>query len=595
LVTVTVHFEPTAEGLFEATIATGGDDVTCTGVGELAPQVSVVPTALDFETVTVGESADLTFTVTNVGGGTLEGSVGDGAAPYSVISGGGPYALGADQLVTVTVHFEPTAGGLFEATITTGGDDVTCTGVGLMPPVTVSGTVSVSCQETVEPLESANVKLTDGSGGLHETLTGADGSYIFEGIGYSENPGQVSVTVPPGFEASDPPTGEASVDLTTGQTDVNFTLACVFIAVSGTVSSDCAGSLQGVTVDLDVGDDLFTTSTDENGAYVFTDVPYSTCPDDNISIVIPLGFEAVDPPDGGKLVTLDQSQIVNFTVACLDPTGEARSMGYWKHQANVYLKNKGHAHESEADMTADFPNAIFNHFYENEYNEIQVEGVTYILEPDPGDPSVMIHVPITLETIQATLTVRGNQPMVTRAKQQYMAFLLNMASGKLLSQSEISEDGGVASQALQQVAASILDSDPSNDEIAKDIADAINNAELVPAGIIDLTIEIIYYREDVPYAQLPTVTMFSGMAPSPFRESSMVRFQLNEASPVKVRVYSAAGRLVRELVNEVQTAGYHAVAWDGRDDHGRPLAQGVFYVLFETNGYKAVKRAVLLK
>jgi hypothetical protein len=461
--------------------------------------------------------------------------------------------------------------------------------------VDVSGTVSVDCQGTVEPFEGVTVTLTDGNGDPHETLTGAEGSYGFTGIHYSENPSQVSVTVPPGFEASDPPTGEATVDLTTGQSGVNFTLACVFIAVSGTVTSDCAGPLLGITVDLDVGDDLFTTTTDENGAYVLPDVPYSTCQNDNISIVIPLGFEAVNPPDGGKLLILDQSQIVNFTVACLDPTGEARSMGYWKHQANVYLKNKGHAHESEADMTTNFPNAIFNHFYENEYNGIQVEGVTYILEPDPGDPSVMIHVPITLETIQATLTVRGNQPMVTRAKQQYMAFLLNMASGKLLSQSVISEDGGVASQALQQVATYIGDGDPSNDEVAKDIADAINNAELVPAGIVDLDLPIIYYRDDAPYAQLPTVTMFSGIAPSPFRESSMVRFQLNEASPVKVRIYSATGRLVRELLNEELPAGYHSVPWDARDHHGRPIAQGIYYVRLQTAGYGKTKRAVVLR
>jgi hypothetical protein len=245
-------------------------------------------------------------------------------------------------------------------------------------------------------------------------------------------------------------------------------------------------------------------------------------------------------------------------------------------------------------MTTNFPGAIFNHFYENDLAAIQVEGVTYI--PDPDDPSENpAHLPITLGTIQATLTVRGNQPMVTRAKQQYMAFLLNMASEKLLSQSEISEDGGVASQALQQVATYIGDGDPSNDEIAKDIADAINNAELVPAGIVDLGLPIIHYQEGVPYAPLPSVTMFSGVAPSPFRESSMVRFQLNEPSPVTVRVYSAAGRLVRELVNAVQPAGYHAVAWNGHDDHGRPIAQGVYYVRFQTKGYGKTTRAVVLR
>ena len=91
-VTVTVRFEPTSAGTHNCTIETGTalcEDVSCTGVGEDLPSCSVDPTSLDFGTVTIGEFADSTFTITNIGGGTLDGAVSETCDHYSIVSGGG--------------------------------------------------------------------------------------------------------------------------------------------------------------------------------------------------------------------------------------------------------------------------------------------------------------------------------------------------------------------------------------------------------------------------------------------------------------------------------------------------------------------------
>ena len=81
----------------------------------------------------------------------------------------------------------------------------------------------------------------------------------------------------------------------------------------------------------------------------------------------------------------------------------------------------------------------------------------------------------------------------------------------------------------------------------------------------------------------------------PFRESSEIRFQLTETSPVSLRIYSADGRSVRQLLHGERAAGYHSVPWDGRDDQGRLLSQGIYFVRFETGGYQMTKRTVLLR
>lgn len=358
------------------------------------------------------------------------------------------------------------------------------------------------------------------------------------------------------------------------------------VDVAGTVSG-CNGGLAGVTVDLNHPDgSMYTTVTDASGAYSFTGLD-ATLDSADVAIVVPLGYTAQDPDPAQALVPLSADQTVDFTLACLDPQGEARSMGYWKHQANVYLNNRGSAQESQTDMETTFPSAIFNHFYENGLNAIRVEGVTYMDDGSGND------IPLDLETIHATLSVRGNAGMEAKAKQQYLALLLNLASGKLLTSSVISEDGGTASQALQQMAAAINDGDPSNDETAKDIGDAINNAQVVPAGMIDLGLTTIAYSR--PVGRTVARTILLGANPNPFRSGTTIRFSLKEAGKARVSVYDITGRLVRSVLDGWTEAGAHEATWDGTDGVGKRVASGIYYVRMTAGKYAATKRAVLVK
>jgi FlgD Ig-like domain len=359
-----------------------------------------------------------------------------------------------------------------------------------------------------------------------------------------------------------------------------------FVDVAGTVSG-CNGPLAGVTVDLNHPDgSMFTTTTDASGAYAFTGLD-AALDDADVAIVVSLGYIADNPSPAQALAPLTADQTVDFSLACLEPQGEARSMGYWKHQANVYLNGKGSAQESQADMESNFPSAIFNHFYENGLNAIRVDGVTFMDDGSGND------VPLDLATIHATLSVKGNAGMEAQAKQQYLALLLNLASGKLLTSSAISDDGGTASQALQQMAAYINDGDPGNDETAKDIGDAINNAQMVAAGVIDLGLTTIAYSQ--PSVGIGAATTLLGAAPNPFLSSTAIRFNLKEPGRAAVTVYDITGRMVRSVFNGQAEAGLHQVTWDGTDARGSRVAPGIYYVRMATEDYAATKRAVFIR
>lgn len=85
--------------------------------------------------------------------------------------------------------------------------------------------------------------------------------------------------------------------------------------------------------------------------------------------------------------------------------------------------------------------------------------------------------------------------------------------------------------------------------------------------------------EAVPDAQRPRMQVSS----NPFGALTRVSFSIARPSPVTLRVYDAAGRMVRTLLSDVAfETGTHQVTWDGLDESGVALHSGLFFVRLET-------------
>ena len=82
--------------------------------------------------------------------------------------------------------------------------------------------------------------------------------------------------------------------------------------------------------------------------------------------------------------------------------------------------------------------------------------------------------------------------------------------------------------------------------------------------------------------------------PNPVRATALVRFGLRRDAPVRLAVFDLAGRQVRSLVNAPMKPGDYSVRWDGRDDAGRRLSQGVYFLRLDADGERLVKKTVLL-
>ncbi|MFH1314045.1 MAG: C39 family peptidase [Candidatus Eisenbacteria bacterium] len=86
-------------------------------------------------------------------------------------------------------------------------------------------------------------------------------------------------------------------------------------------------------------------------------------------------------------------------------------------------------------------------------------------------------------------------------------------------------------------------------------------------------------------------------APYPVPAVSEIRFAvtLARASDAAVRVYDTRGRLVTILADESFGAGTHNMAWNGKDDSGRDVASGVYFLNCGSPLGSDTKRAVLIR
>jgi hypothetical protein len=83
--------------------------------------------------------------------------------------------------------------------------------------------------------------------------------------------------------------------------------------------------------------------------------------------------------------------------------------------------------------------------------------------------------------------------------------------------------------------------------------------------------------------------------PNPFNPSTQIAFDLPQAGPVRLAVYDLRGALVRLLTDGPLAAGRQVAVWDGRDDAGRGLASGVYFIRLDAGGRRAQQKALLLK
>lgn len=346
-----------------------------------------------------------------------------------------------------------------------------------------------------------------------------------------------------------------------------------FGSILGFISSNSTG-YYGVPVDIYDGDGTLIGSSvsDENGWYEFDSHAFGNY---MIAISTPLGYQADAEIKGVYLGGLLEE--VNFDLTMLDIPMSQRGRGYWMHQVNALLSGKGKLHESYDDMCTHME-LIRTHFNEHGINPITVYNVDLNSDCDQR-----------LEALRAVIAPIKKATMVDKAKAHLTTLLLNMVSGKIAQWAEISEDNSTVSQAITYCYNLISDSDLENDELSKDIAEMINEGNLVPTGWIDLTTPEYLYK-NINTEQLPSEYLLSQNYPNPFNPTTVISFSLPVASDVKLEILNINGQKVATLANTRYEVGIHSVSWNAKD-----VANGVYLYRLDAGDFVDSKKMILLK
>jgi YVTN family beta-propeller protein len=105
---------------------------------------------------------------------------------------------------------------------------------------------------------------------------------------------------------------------------------------------------------------------------------------------------------------------------------------------------------------------------------------------------------------------------------------------------------------------------------------------------------IIGIEETEKTTQLPVANALSYTWPNPFRSSTQISYAIANESKVSLVVYNVLGQQIKTLVNKKLSSGCYETMWYSKDDRGRRVPAGVYFVQLEADDYEKVEKMVLL-
>jgi len=82
--------------------------------------------------------------------------------------------------------------------------------------------------------------------------------------------------------------------------------------------------------------------------------------------------------------------------------------------------------------------------------------------------------------------------------------------------------------------------------------------------------------------------------PNPFNPATTIPYDLGESAQIEISIFNVRGQRVKELLDAFQPAGSYAIRWDGKDEKGRALAGGIYFLRMQAGQSQQSVKLVLL-
>ena len=120
-----------------------------------------------------------------------------------------------------------------------------------------------------------------------------------------------------------------------------------------------------------------------------------------------------------------------------------------------------------------------------------------------------------------------------------------------------------------------------------------NNSNYGGDFILPITLVVEYVNAE--HVVLPLLTDLIGNYPNPFNPETNITYSVKETGKVTLEIYNLRGQLVKTLVDDVNEAGDHIVAWNGTNEVGKSVSSGVYFYKMYSGKYTSTKKMILMK
>ncbi len=83
--------------------------------------------------------------------------------------------------------------------------------------------------------------------------------------------------------------------------------------------------------------------------------------------------------------------------------------------------------------------------------------------------------------------------------------------------------------------------------------------------------------------------------PNPFANEISIRYAVPKTTKLDIKVYNSSGQVVKTLVNETKNYGQYTIVWNGVDETGKKLTNGIYFVQMTADGTKLKEKVVLTR
>ncbi|MBU1356459.1 MAG: T9SS type A sorting domain-containing protein [Candidatus Edwardsbacteria bacterium] len=127
-------------------------------------------------------------------------------------------------------------------------------------------------------------------------------------------------------------------------------------------------------------------------------------------------------------------------------------------------------------------------------------------------------------------------------------------------------------------------------------AGKLSRTEFIARSLRWFGIPAFYKVEGEPEALVyGKTTILNQARPNPFTSNTSISYALPTASRVALKVYNIVGQEIATLCDGEQAAGMHEVSWNGRDNSGRKVSNGVYLYRLTTGNQSLTKKMVKVR